>query len=163
MAGLAGLSGCAQPLRDPSELPLVYSGRLAIRAPSTAFSARFELSGHPTQGRLQLLSPLGTTVADAVWSPTSVVIRTGDQMQVFETLDDAAHRLLGQPIPLIALWDWLQGQPWPTAPSLLTSDPKGFEQLGWRVDTSQLADQGLLHATHAGPTDALTLRIRLDR
>lgn len=152
-----------------STLPLAYSGRLAVRAAAsahhtaTAFSARFELSGDAIHGRLQLLSPLGTTLADAVWNPSGVVLRSGEHLQVFDTLDDMALHVLGQPVPLAALWDWLEGRPHANAPALPLRDSTGFEQWGWRIDTSSLLDAGLLQASQDTPAGPTSLRIRLDR
>lgn len=162
------VAGCAS-APPTSELPLAYSGRLAVRAAAsasraaTAFSARFELSGNATHGRLQLLSPLGTTLADALWNPSGVVLRSGEHLQVFDTLDDLAVSALGQPIPLTALWDWLEGRPHANTPALPMHDPAGFAQLGWRIDTSSLSDAGLLQASQDTPAGLTTLRIRLDR
>lgn len=165
LAGLALMvAGCAHPPPpSDSDLPLAYSGRLALRAAATAFSARFELSGSATHGRLQLFSPLGTTLADAGWTSSRVVLRAGEHLQVFDTLDDLAVGVLGQPVPLAAWWDWLQGHPHPDAPAVILTDPAGFEQLGWRVDTSSLVNAGLLQASQDAPPGRTTLRIRLDR
>ena len=150
----------------------VLSGRMAVRmAPKSAsrqggvqaFSARFELSGDAQQGRLQLFSPLGTTVADAVWNSAGVVLRSGEQLQVFESLDELSTQVLGQPIPLVALWDWSQGRPWPGAPSERAAAADGFSQLGWHVGTAELTDHGLLQAWHDDERGTMSLRVRLDR
>lgn len=166
------LWGCAQTSgSDRHADGPVLSGRMAVRmAPKSssrqgpqAFSARFELSGDAQQGRLQLFSPLGTTVVDAVWNPAGVVLRSGEQLQVFDSLDELSTQVLGQPIPLMALWDWSRGQPWPGAPSERAATASGFSQLGWHVDTAELTDHGLFQAWHDDERGTMSLRVRLDQ
>jgi outer membrane biogenesis lipoprotein LolB len=61
-------------------------------------------------------------------------------------------------VPLQALFDWLQGQPSAQAPHAARGT--GFEQLGWFVDVSALAN-GVLTAVRASEPK-VTLRIRLE-
>jgi outer membrane lipoprotein LolB len=124
-----------------------------------AENAAFELAGTEQQGRLKLLSPLGTVVADARWQAGQVTLQTGDGTREFDSIEALARETLGEAIPLGALLHWLAGQPWPQAASQPT--PQGFEQAGWQVDTSALANGGLLQARRPAPP-ALELRIKLD-
>lgn len=177
MLGLAlawittGLPGCAVTPAAPvaAQQEDLLTGRLAIRAERSAaginpsLSTSFELTGSETRGSLRLLSPLGTTLADAHWSPGGVLLRTDNQWHDFSSLDDMARQVFGQDVPLRALWHWLRGKPWPEAAAVPMPDHEGFTQLGWQVHTHQLADGGQLTAHRNGPPGQVLLRVRLDR
>jgi outer membrane lipoprotein LolB len=125
-------------------------------------SASFELNGSALEGQLQLFSPLGTTLADARWSPAAgVYLRTPEGQHQFDSLSELSQAVLREDIPLTALLHWLQGLVWPGAHR---SDigPGRFVQLGWQVDVSQLNEAGLLLAVRPGLPE-VTLRVRLDR
>ena len=65
------------------------------------------------------------------------------------------RELLGEPIPVAALFDWLQGRPWGAVPHQRTD--KGFEQMGWRIEPRLPA---LVATRLADPV--VTLRARLE-
>jgi outer membrane lipoprotein LolB len=92
-----------------------------------------------------------------------VQLDSGAQTQRFAHLDTMMEALVGEALPLAALFDWLEGRPWPDEASrpLAETDGPGFRQLGWKVSTGRLAD-GLLVAERRLPEPALTVRIRLD-
>ncbi|MCA3240532.1 MAG: outer membrane lipoprotein LolB [Rubrivivax sp.] len=154
------LAACATRAPDPT----VTTGRLALRVDASAerpaqnVSAGFELAGDGRQGELKLLSPLGTQLASARWAPGLALLITGDGERRFDTLDRLSREALGEALPLAAWPDWLAGRPWREAPHSPLAD--GFEQLGWRITTSALADGQLLARRETAP--AVTLRVRLD-
>jgi outer membrane lipoprotein LolB len=154
------LAACATRAPDPT----VITGRLALRVdasverPAQNVSAGFELAGDGRQGELKLLSPLGTQLAAARWAPGLALLTTSNGERRFDTLDRLAREALGEALPLAAWPDWLAGRPWREAPH--SPLPDGFEQLGWRISTSALADGQLLARRDAAP--AVTLRVRLD-
>lgn len=158
------LAGCATRPPELAGMPWI-SGRLAVRIEATAdegprsASAAFDLRGSAERGELRLLSPLGTLIAEARWSPNEASITTSDGQRRFEDLDTLSREVLGEVLPLRALPDWLAGRSWPGAASQLAEG--GFEQLGWRVQTTGLAD-GLIEARRQAPS-AVMLRARLDR
>jgi outer membrane lipoprotein LolB len=124
------------------------SGRLSVRVdatastPSSAVSGNFELSGTPAAGRLNLSSPLGTVMAQASWSPGRAVLVTPQGESSYPDLDGLTLAMLGERLPVAALFDWLKGRPWSGAPSALNQPPadKGFQQLGWQVSLMRLAE-----------------------
>jgi outer membrane lipoprotein LolB len=74
-----------------------------------------------------------------------------------------ADELIGEPVPLQALPDWLRGRPWNGAPYTdLPAPADGFIQGGWRIDRSDIA-QGRISAMRPQPPPAITVRARLDR
>lgn len=157
------LAGCMTP--PPTATPgVVRMGRLVAQVselpgePARQFSAAFELRGHALSGELDLLSPLGTVMARARWHDGGVQLATANETYRFRSPADLSRRLLGEPLPLEALFDWLEGRPWDGAPH--TARPQGFEQAGWEVDISALP-KGLLAVQRDGPRP-VRLRVRLE-
>jgi outer membrane lipoprotein LolB len=160
VACVLALTGCASP-NLPSTQPQTnvnevqvnapeWQGRMSLRIqgdPATSMSAGFLLRGEAAHGRLDLYSPLGTTLAALRWSPSAVQLQQGGQLQWFNSLDELTEQATGAALPVSALFDWLHGTP-SIAP-------------GWQADLSQLP-QGLLIAQRVSPTPAVHLRIKLD-
>ena len=161
LALLAGCAALAPPV--PAAGP-VLAGRMALRVegqPERSLSAGFELQGNPQQGELRLSGPLGTTAAQARWSGGQAVLASAGNLKVYPDLDALAAAALGEPLPMAALFDWLQGRPWPGAPSSARDDAQpGFDQLGWRISQRPWSE-GLLEAQRLAPP-VVTVRIRLD-
>lgn len=140
-------------------------GRLAWRVaayegqPARSENAAFELRGDSSSGELRLATPLGSVLAAARWSPAQASLITPQGEARFDSLAELSRRALGEDLPLQALPDWLQGKPWPTASHRVIDG--GFEQLGWRITLSRLAD-GLITATRDEPP-AVEVRIRIER
>jgi outer membrane lipoprotein LolB len=160
--GFAALLGaCAS---TPMSLPGGLSGRLAVQvdahdgAAARSGSTLFDLRGDAQNGELQLSSPLGSMLAQARWSPGQAVLSTPDGSTRYDTLDDLAQQLLGERLPLAALIDWLHGRPWAGAPS--QTQPGGFAQLDWSVDTSRFDDGAIVARRQRAP--AVTVRARMD-
>ncbi len=156
------LAGCAQlppTPAIPSESRL--SGRLSVTVAGDAHTrgtggaASFELFGNPDAGRLELTSPLGSLVARASWRPGFVTLQTPNDERRFDDLDSLTRELLGEPVPVAALFDWLQARPWPGAAHRKTAN--GFEQVGWRIEPRLPA---LIATRLADPV--VTLRAKLD-
>ena len=168
MAPLAAwaMAGCQSLPSLDGALPLRYSGRLAVQVAGDAersFSAGFELMGNPARGALALTTPLGTLHGRAEWSPQTVRLVTSEGTQGYASLDDLSRDLLGEVVPLLALFDWLAGRPTDLAGSRpRSSDPAaGFEQLGWHIDLQRRAE-GLIVASRPEPSPRLTVRAKLD-
>ena len=157
------LAGCAQLQKAPpaAVTEARLSGRISVTVAGnvhnrgTGGAASFELFGGPQAGRLELTSPLGALVARAEWRPGLVSLQTPGDERRFDDLDALTRELLGEPVPVAALFDWLQARPWPAAPHEKTT--AGFEQLGWRIEPKLPA---LVATRLAEPV--VTLRARLD-
>lgn len=150
---LLACAGCAQfppTSTPPGAAPTsVWAGRLALQVQgdeARSFSALFELRGSPEQGELVLSSPLGNTLAMLRWQPGEATLQTGQQMRQAASLDALLQAAAGSPIPVVALFDWLQG--------IATPAP------GWQVDLSGLSD-GRVLAQRSDPPPPATLRIAL--
>lgn len=142
----AGLAGCATPRpRLPGEA--AWSGRLALRVDSTppqAFSALFDLRGSAAQGELQLSSALGQTLATVRWSAQGAELQRGNDTTRRDSLDALTTELSGAPLPVLAMFDWLQG--------------RDAQAGGWRVDLSAHAN-GRLVAQREQPQPSAELRL----
>lgn len=144
--GVSWLAACATP---PDMVPgqKHWSGRLAMQVasdPPQSVSAGFELTGSPDAGELWLTSPLGNTVASVAWSPGSAELRQGEQVVRRASLDALTTELGGAPLPLVALFAWLNGQP-------QTAN-------GWAADLSRHAE-GRITARRTDPAPTAELRI----
>lgn len=133
------LAACASVSTPP---PQGWSGKLGYRVEATAStraqagSALFELEGSAQAGSMRLTSPLGTLLAEARWGTQGVWLRTERGEQSYASLDELGaalgEALQGPPLPLVALFDWLQGRPSPAAAHAPAEG--GFSQFGWRVE-----------------------------
>jgi outer membrane lipoprotein LolB len=167
----SGLSACAiappAPPRSAATNDGNLSGRMSVRidatdvTPSRAVSAAFELSGNAQQGRLDLNTPLGTTLARARWEPGSVAVNTPQGDSTYVDLPSMTRALFGEDLPVVALFDWLRGRPWPGAPSTAATPPSAdFAQLGWEVDLAQYS-QRMVNAKRA-QAPSVSVRVKLD-
>lgn len=135
LLAVALLSACASPTPNRSTPPSFWSGRLVITTqgdPPERKSAQFELRGTETEGSLTLLSPLGTTLATASWTPGRALLRTGSEVQTFSSAAQMGQTLTGTDVPLNAIFGWVHKQAVPIE--------------GWTTDFSQLG-QGRVNAT----------------
>ena len=163
------LGACSSLERKPqsivSEGDLRFSGRLSVQVAGGAGgkasggNAGFELTGQPRAGQLELSTPLGSLVARASWRAGEVRLQTPEDERRFEDLDALTREMLGEAVPVAALFDWLQGRPWPQAAH--ASVPGGFEQLGWQIDLAKFSE-GLIVATRRSEP-VVTLRARLEK
>lgn len=146
----------------------LISGRLSVRieateqTPARALNAAFELQGDATTGKLNLATPLGTTLAQVSWSPGRALLVTPQEETPYADLDGLTEKLLGESVPVGALFDWLRGRPWPVAPTEVTptATGPGFRQLGWDVDLAGFANALVLARRDRAPV--VTVRAKLD-
>lgn len=149
LGSLAGCAGTDASRRAGDDA--FWSGRLAVRvegADRQSFSASFELSGAAQEGRLKLLSPLGSTVAQIDWNRSSAQIRNEDKTRHFASLEALVEESTGAPIPVRTLFDWLAG--------------RNTQLPGWLADLSALPE-GRLLASRLDPAPRIDLRVILDR
>ena len=164
------LSACTtlQPVA-PTASSESLSGRMSVKVdatpstPARSVSATFELQGTPQDGRLDLSTPLGTTIAQARWSGRKALLTTGGEQRSYPDLDALTQEMLGESLPIVALFDWLRGRAWAGAPSRAAVPPAdaGFQQLGWDVNLARF-DEGWVVAQRA-QAPAVVVRARIDR
>lgn len=167
--GAAAIAGCATPPRPPVLDGESLTGRMAVQVDATStsrarsLSAAFDLQGSPAQGRLELSTPLGTMLAQARWAPGRVTLLTPQGERRFANLDELTREVLGESLPVAALFDWFRGRPWPGAPSTPTASASesGFRQLGWVVSLTRFPE-GWVSAQREAPP-AVKVRARLEQ
>ena len=154
----AWLGGCANlsPPADnaPAQPTTFWQGRFVVvidTEPKQSQRASFELQGSAQRGQLDILSPIGTTIARAQWQPNKASLIKGGQYTDYANLRALSSELGQTDLPVEALFDWLEGRA-DTAPSPALADS------AWRVDLCQAA-QGRLKAWRAQPAPALSLTI----
>ena len=143
--GCASVSPIAtQPLRE-------YEGRLALtvhQATPQTWQARFRLEGTGAEGRLTLISPIGTTLALASWTPGSALIQRGNEVNEYPSADAMLNALIGSGIQMAQLWRWV------------TNDPNPVP--AWQVDQETRPDQSrIVIARRVSPEPALTFKLLL--
>ncbi|MFT3953457.1 MAG: outer membrane lipoprotein LolB [Piscinibacter sp.] len=160
------LSACASlPADTTRPVGDRLAGRLSLKVDAAGSEdarsvvASFELQGAPEAGRLDLSTPLGTVMAQARWAPGRVVLVTPQGEAPYPSLDALTREVLGESLPVAALFDWLHGRPWPGAAHV--AEPPGFRQLGWTVDLARFADDTIVAMRAQAPT--VTVRVKLDR
>ena len=128
-----------------------WQGRLSLRvlqANPEQFSAQFELNGSADTGELSIISPLGTTLAVARWTPHNAQLLQGQKVQDFASIEDLTLQLTGAALPLPALLAWLDVDG-PTVP-------------GWQLNAESPSSGRRVFAKRDTPLPALQLTLLLD-
>ena len=151
IAGCAQLESGKQLIDDQSagESGQQWAGRLALRVedqPAQSFSASFELKGTAQTGVLKLYSPLGSVLAELQWSPQGAWLRAPGRSDRYDNLQTLVTQANGSPLPVDALFDWLNGKP--------------TKQNGWTVNLDQYTQGRVVALRDKSTTE---LRIVLDQ
>ena len=149
---------------------VALQGQLSIKLlawqdlPARGLSLGFFFSGNADRGVLDLMSPLGTLTAQVGWQADEAWVVHQQGRQSFRDLDELTQRTLGEALPLRSLVHWMQGNPDPTLPSTDTDQAGVFEQAGWRINASELANQRI-QATRAASEEqrAIQIKVYIDR
>lgn len=149
---------------------LSLQGQLSIKLhawqtlPAKGLSLGFFFSGHTDQGLLDLMTPLGTLMAQVGWQADEAWVVTSQGRQTYQDLDELSRQTLGEALPLRSLVHWMQGVPDPSQVSTTTNEDGVFEQAGWRIDTRELGAQRL-QASRLGTEQqrAIHIKVYLDR
>lgn len=129
--------------------PGLWRGRLALNTEEErprSYSASFELRGSEKQGEFEIYNPLGNVVAKLAWAPGQASVDTGSEQLSGRSLDELVAHVLGTPIPVQALFAWLQGE--------------AQAVVGWQVDLSRYK-QGRISAVREQPLPRANLRVIL--
>lgn len=128
-----------------------WQGRIAVAvesSPKQAFSAYFELEGNRQNGRMELSTALGTTLAQLQWSAQNALLKAGGVTHNYNSLRELTLATMGAELPMDALLLWLQGVP--------------ANSEGWQSDLSEF-ESGKLNAQRLTPEPRVNLKIVLDR
>jgi len=149
VAGL--MAGCATPARiagQPGGAPTFdRTGRFAVNVvyrdgKQDAVQGRFAWQDSGQRLVLDLANPLGSTLARVeVSSGMAVMTRSNGEIERASTADGLVDHVLGSPIPVAGLRDWLRGRTGRDPVQGLERDASGqiaaFTQSGWRVALSR--------------------------
>lgn len=128
----------------------IWSGRLSLRTLGDApdnWVVSFVLRGTAERGHLTLLSPLGSTLARAHWTPGLAELEQGGSTRAYANLQELTTAISGSPLPVAAMFSWLKGES-------LSAD-------GWTPQLDGL-DSGRLQARRTWPAPAAEIRVILD-
>jgi outer membrane biogenesis lipoprotein LolB len=138
--------------------------------PAQGLSLGFFFAGNAQVGQLDLMTLMGSQMAQVNWQADEAWLLNDKGRQRFNSIEALSETALGEALPLRALIAWMQGQPDPEQPSQpnppagSTSGASGFTQAGWAIDTSQLAQKKI---TAQRPGDAThrsaMIKVYLDR
>ena len=143
------LGACATAPRERTAS--FWSGRIGLQVqsdPPQSLQASFELQGNPQEGDLTLLNLVGGILARLSWTPQQAMLERGSERWIQPRVEQLAEQLVQTPLPVQALFDWIEGQ--------------ATAYAGWEVDLSAHA-QGRITATRLRPGPAAQMRIVLDQ
>lgn len=175
---LAVLAVCACQSLPPVHGGVTYEGRfaLAVNGDSRheASSGRFTMTVDPPNLTVDLSTPLGTTVARVHTGPdgaqVTVPTTTGLKTERGPNADELSLQVLGWPLPVSGIGDWVQGRPVPGRPYRLEPGQDGssvLEQDGWTIRFEARGSGGHLRRLQMnrppqGDAPGVSLRVALD-
>lgn len=144
-------------------------GQLSIKlhafgkTPARGISLGFFFSGGEDSGQLDLITLMGSQFAQVSWTPGEVWLTDDKGRRRYESMEALSAAALGEPLPLRALVHWMQGRPDPSLPGEAPSKD-GFSQLGWRIDTREMAVKKLTATRDGTPAQrGAFVKVYLDR
>jgi outer membrane lipoprotein LolB len=141
LAVLVLLAACAELGRAPAvkEFELELQGRIALRYGSEGGNARITWRHSAAAEDMLITSALGQGIARITREGAEIKLLTADGKE-YRAADAEAltESVLGWPLPLAGLPDWVLGRPAQGRPAQLLRDDTGrvsaIEQDAWRID-----------------------------
>lgn len=163
----------AQPQGEatPTALPRIeLQGQMSIKLsafanqPAKGISLGFFFSGNTDTGQLDLMTLMGSQMAQVNWQPGEAWLVNDKGRQRYDKLDGLSEAALGEALPLKLLIHWMQGHPDPDLPSAPGPGPGTFLQQGWTIDAHELPFKRLNAQREATPAlRGVQLKVYLDR
>ncbi|HVG04329.1 MAG TPA: outer membrane lipoprotein LolB [Burkholderiaceae bacterium] len=168
------LGACATPSKAPADR--AHGGRFAVTTElgekRESVSGRFSLEVRGAQQVLELASPLGTTVARIEVEPGGARA-TGARMQDAHGADADAltEQLLGWPLPVSGLVDWIEGRPVAQRVARIERESERIvliEQDGWTIRLAEYFEHAarprrlVLERPATANTPSVILRLIVD-
>jgi outer membrane lipoprotein LolB len=155
-----------------------YTGRFALAIDGAnrheTASGRFALTVDQSDVTLDLSTPLGTTVARIQSGPAGARLTVpsagGLRTEQGPDADALSLQVLGWPLPVSGISDWIEGRPVPSRPYRLGPGEAGAEQLdqdGWTIHFDPRGPDGRIRRLdmkrpQQGDAPAVSLRVVLD-
>ena len=176
---LALLCGCASLSQTGSPTDQVvgqgalegfrFSGRLAVHQPSGTDTGKIDWTSQGGQQHVELLTPLGSTVAVLDRDPQSIHLVLSDHSEFWATdSEKLTQAVLGYALPLEGLPWWVLGQAAPMGGAILTRDAAGnpdtLSQAGWQIHYANWRQVGeqMLPGSLSLQHEDLAIRLRVD-
>jgi len=132
--------------------------------PAKGLSLGFFFSGNTDTGQLDLMTLMGSQMAQVNWQPGQAWLINDKGRQRYDNLDSLSEAALGEPLPLRQLVHWMQGHPDPDLPSAPGPQADTFIQQGWLIDAHELPYKKLNAQREATPLQrGVHLKVYLDR
>jgi outer membrane lipoprotein LolB len=131
LAALA--AACAQVEIKPPAGPLDFelAGRIAARYGKESFTGNIAWRHAKSGDELLISTPTGQGVAQIVRQGEAVLLKTAEPREYRAAdAESLTERVLGFPVPLEGLADWVRGRPSP-----------GLESRGWRIEYQEYDEQ----------------------
>ncbi len=162
----------------PSDTPLParalprvdLQGQMSIKLsafadqPAKGLSLGFFFSGNSDAGQLDLMTLMGSQMAQVNWQPGEAWLVKDKGRERYDNIDRLSEAALGEPLPLQQLVHWMQGHPDPELPSAPGPEADTFIQQGWLIDAHELPFKRLNARREVTPLQrGVQLKIYLDR
>jgi outer membrane biogenesis lipoprotein LolB len=170
----AGLPTPGSPPVNPALPRMALQGQISIKLgalgdqAAQGLSLGFFFTGNAQAGQLDLMTLMGSQVAQVGWQADQAWLVNDKGRQRHDSIEALSEAALGEALPLRSLIYWMQGQPDPAIAQAPCSDEQNsagtFTQIGWTIDTRDLAQKKLTaqrpgDATHR----AALIKVYLDR
>jgi len=152
------------------------SGRLSVNYQTSgkleSLTGSFNWAQRPGNVDVELVNPLGQTIATIAVTPQSATLTQAGRAPVTEAdIDTLTQRTLGWPLPVSGLRDWLQGYAVDAQGQRFAASPARNEvetRDGWRLRFVEWQDPNaaqpaprVIHARRAAAGDIQDLEIRI--
>jgi outer membrane lipoprotein LolB len=142
-------TGCAQIewLVSADDVLFELTARMAVRWRDESVSGNVAWRHRQKNSEMVFTSALGSTIARLIEDPSGVQLTAADGT-VHQARDAATltQSILGFPVPLSALSDWVRARPSPSSEAVVERDaygrPTALTQAGWRIEYSAYDNQG---------------------
>lgn len=175
VAAAAVLAGCAGPARIAGEgEAFERTGRFAVNVTEPGVAPEAVQGGFAWRDtgrvlRLDLVNPLGTTLARILVESSGAVLEHADgSTEHAPDADALLAKVMGVALPVSNLRDWLQGRTGTGATQNLARDaqgrPESFSQGGWQLRLSRYDafGPGLLRLDRSDGARRISVRLAMD-
>lgn len=195
VAGSVAPTPSTQPV--PAQAIIDLQGQISIKLlvtpelPAKGVSLGFFFHGQPEAGQLDLMTPLGSQIAQVGWGPTGAWLRRDgasnadappesrfgtnlsappspdEGVERFDSIQALSERALGEAIPLHTLIHWMQGRADPARAS--THAPEDglaagtFSQDGWLIDARDWPRRLQAQRTASEHLRGIQIKVHFDR
>ena len=144
LCGCAGLEQAVPAGQSEFEL----AGRIAMRYRDEAGSGNLAWRHARNADELLLTTPIGTSLARVVRNGDAVVLTTAEGREYrARNAETLTAQVLGFPLPLEGMAEWVRGRPLPGPPAQIRRDAQGriasLVQSGWTVEYQEYRDDQL--------------------